>query len=239
MAGHHLTPAAAPPGAAAVVDSYVAELAGLLSGPRRFRQRVADEIRDGLWEAAIAHAGAGAPTVDAARLAVADFGDPGHVAAGFAAEAAAAQARLTALAFTVTGPLVGVWWLLVLHPPGAWPWHLSPAALIQAIPALPLVAIACLAAVAALVTTGRPARLLPFTPRHALTAATVTALTCMAGDLVVLAVLAERTIAAPGTAPWLLATIATTCSLARLAFARHALATCSRTRRTLAPGDAL
>lgn len=239
MAGNHLTPPATPPDAATVVDSYVAELAGGLSGPRGFRRRVTDEIRDGLWEAASAYAGAGAPTVDAARLAVADFGDPGHVAAAFAAEAAAAQARLTALAFTVTGPLVGVWWLLTLHPPGSWPWHLNPAGLIHAIPALPLVAIAGLAAVAALVTTGHPSHLLPFTPRHALNAATLTALTCMAGDLVVLGVLAERTIVAPGTAPWILATVATACSLARLAFAGHALASCSRTRRFLAPGDAL
>ena len=63
----------------------------------------------------------------AAREAVAD---------AFAGELATAYARRTIALYVITGPLVGIWWLLLLRPD---PWRAGLIALLAAIPVLPLI----------------------------------------------------------------------------------------------------
>lgn len=229
MPHHTLTTASSQ--AHAVVEDYLAELAARLPGPRGARAAVVAEIGDGLYEATAGHAVRGLTPLAAARAAVAEFGTPDEVAAAFVEELATAQARRTVCAFLATGPLVGVWWLLLLAPE---PWRHEPSALWTAIPALPLVAIGSLAALTAVVTTGRLTRWLPATtPRQAVTAAALTGLACLAGDLAVLATLAFRTAATTASLPWALGATAATGSAIRMLCSQHVVRHCLQTRRTI------
>jgi hypothetical protein len=81
----------------------------------------------------------------------AQFGAPQAVAAAFAGELATAYARRTLAWFAATGPPVGVWWLLLLHPD---PWRTSLTALLAAIPVIPLIVIGLAAATSTLAATG-------------------------------------------------------------------------------------
>ena len=68
----------------------------------------------------------------------------------------------------MTGPLVGVWWLLVLYPT---PWRSGVVALFAAIPVFPLIIAAIATAAGTFATTGRLMRWLPeASPRQALLA---------------------------------------------------------------------
>jgi hypothetical protein len=188
VASHHLT--AGHVGWASVLERYLTELSARLRGPRGARTRVLAEIHDGLTEAIDAHLADGMPPDAAASAAIAEFGDPPTVARSFAAELATASARHTIATFIATGPLVGIWWLLLLHPA---PWHSGVLAALIAIPALPLIALAIATAAGTFATTGRLMRWLPETPAsRALTAATAIAILCLAADLTVLGVLAAH-----------------------------------------------
>ena len=55
------------------------------------------------------------PPDQAQAAAVAQFGSPQAVADAFTGELATAYARRTIALFVLTGPLVGIWWLLLLH----------------------------------------------------------------------------------------------------------------------------
>jgi hypothetical protein len=188
MASHHLT--AGHVGSAPALERYLTELSARLRGPRDARTRVMAEIHDGLTEAIHAHLADGMPPDAAANAAIAEFGDPATVARSFASELATASARRTIATFIATGPLVGIWWLLLLHPA---PWRSGVLAALIAIPALPLIALAIATAAGTFATTGRLMRWLPETPAsRALTAATAIATLCLAADLTVLGVLAAH-----------------------------------------------
>jgi hypothetical protein len=88
---------------------------------------VSDRIVHGLTE------------TEAAQAAITEFGPPDAVADAFRGELATAYARRTIALFVVTGPLVGIWWLLLLQPH---PWRTGVIALIVAIPVIPLLPIA-------------------------------------------------------------------------------------------------
>ena len=187
MASHHLT--AGHVGSAPALGRYLTELSARLRGPRGNRTRVLAEIHDGLTQAIDGHLADGMPP-DAARAAIAEFGNPATVARSFGAELATAAARRTIATFIATGPLVGIWWLLLLH---AAPWRSGVLAALIAIPALPLIALAIATAAGTFATTGRLMRWLPETPAsRALTAATAIATLCLAADLTVLGVLAAH-----------------------------------------------
>ena len=98
------------------------------------------------------------PADAAATAAVREFGDPDVIARSFAEELATASARRTIAAFILTGPLVGIWWLLLLDPA---PWRTGIVAAVMAIPALPLIALAIATAAGTYATTGRLMRWLP------------------------------------------------------------------------------
>ena len=134
------------------IRAYLDEVAAALRGPRRRRERILTELRDGLEEAVAARTAGGQPADRAAVLAIAEFGSPDVVAAAFAGELATGFARRTLSAYVATGPLVGIWWLLLLRPD---PWRAGLAALLTAIPVVPLIAVGLVAAAGTLAATGR------------------------------------------------------------------------------------
>ncbi len=183
MAGHRVT-VTARTRAQARVDAYVGELARLLRGPRRRRARILAELRDGLDEAIADQKTDGRTEDQAVESAIDHFGTPQAVADAFAGELVTAYGRHTIAWYIATGPLVGIWWLLLLQPH---PWRAGLVALLTAIPVLPLIAVAIATAAGTFATTGRLIRWLPeASPYRALTATTAIAAIALAGDLTVI-----------------------------------------------------
>lgn len=202
-----------------IIDRYLAALATRLPGSRRARDAVLDELRDGLSELTARYTDNGHPPLAAAKAAVAEFGTVDQVAAAFAGELVTRQARQIIAVLIVTGPLVGVWWLLLLAP-------VSPAG----IPTLPLIGAAVLTGLLVLATTGGLARWLPSTaPARALTGATTVVAACIAGDIGMLTTLAIGS----NTELGVVAVVAVLASLIRLGWSVHLLRTCLSARRAL------
>ena len=217
MAGNHLTTQPAQ----AQLDAYCRDLAARLRGPRRRREQILAELRDGLDHAVSDRTNHGLTDTEAAKAAITEFGTPDAVAHAFRGELATAYARRTISLFVLTGPLVGIWWLLLLQPH---PWRTGVIALIVAIPVIPLIPIAVAAAATALATTGRLIRWLPeSTPSGALTATIAIAALILAADLAVLTIYALSNMPARP-----LAALAITASLLRITCSlitlRHATA---------------
>ena len=178
----------------ALLSAYLDRVAAGLRGLRRHRSRILAELSDGLHEATAGRLLEGLPAERAATAAIASFGDPDEVAAGFGGELVTGYARHTLAWYLLTGPAVGLWWLLLLQPS---PWHAGVAALAAAIPVLPLVVVAVAAAATSLATTGRLMRWLPETgPQRALAATRGVAVLAVAGDLLIFAVCLRSTVAA-------------------------------------------
>jgi hypothetical protein len=211
MAGHRVSASSTLAAVDVQMDAYLTELASRLRGPRRRREAIIAELRDGLHDAADHH-GARALTPDqAATAAIAQFGTPQAVADAFAGELATAYARRTIAGYIVTGPLVGVWWLLLLLHPH--PWRTGVIALLAAIPVIPLIVIAIAAAGGTFATTGRLMRWLPeASPRRALSAVTVIATLCLAVDLAMITIFGLSDKAPEGVA-----IVAVAASLTRIA----------------------
>jgi hypothetical protein len=209
MANHRITANTDTPPASAL-DAYLSDLTARLGGPRRRREAILTELRDGLEHATDVHIAAGLPPERAATAAIAQFGTPQAVADAFRGELATAYARRTIACFIATGPLVGIWWLLLLHPS---PWRTGLVALVAAIPVIPLIVIAIATAGKTLATTGRLMRWLPETgPHRALTATTAIAALSMTGDLTMITI---YLVSGMPTRP--LAAIAIAASLLRIA----------------------
>lgn len=191
------------------------------------------ELEDGLWTAAIAHQTRGLPPEEAARAAVAEFGDPRIIGAGFAQELAAGTGRRVGLALLTTGPLVGMSWLLMAAATWRWTGQELPAALglVAALVGLALV-VAVPAAVLSVAVSGRLSRWLPTGPQVGPTAAAVAASACVAGDLVLLGGLLASTVVTGGVA-WPAALLAAGASSTRLSLAGRAARRCLAARATL------
>jgi len=171
------------------IDTYLGEIATHLHGPRRRRAQILAELRDGLELSVADQMAAGRPEEDAVSAAIARFGTPTAVAAAFAGELTIAYARQVLAWFVATGPLVGIWWLLLLHPR---PWHDGVAALVAAIPVLPLVVAGLAAAATTFATTGRLIRWLPEAGgRRAAAAVLAVAGLAIAGDVTIVGVYLE------------------------------------------------
>lgn len=174
------------------VEVYLGELARLLRGPRRRREQILAELRDSIGHAVDERIAGGLTETQAAKETIAEFGTPQVVADAFAGELATAYARRTIAVYIASGPLVGIWWLLLLQPH---PLRAGLVALLLAIPVLPLIAIAIAAAATTLATTGRLIRWLPeASPRRALTAAVAIAVLVLAADNTVIAIYARSDI---------------------------------------------
>jgi hypothetical protein len=191
------------------------------------------ELEDGLWTATLAHHATGLPPEEAARAAVAKFGDPRIVGAGFAPELAAATGRGVGLALLTTGPLVGSCWLLLAATTWRWTGQEPPAALglVAALVGLVLV-VAVPAAVLSVSLSGRLSRWLPTSPQVGATAAAVAASACVAGDLFLLGGLLAAAVLAGGVA-WPAALLAAGASSTRLSLAGRATRRCLAARAAL------
>lgn len=202
-------------------DAYLAEVAARLHGPRRRRAAVIEELRDGLDQAVTDDLARGHTADEATTAAIDQFGEPRAVADAFAGELATAYARRTIALYLLSGPLVGIWWLLLLRPQ---PWRVGLVALLAAIPVLPLIALAVLTGAGTLATTGRLMPWLPETgPRRAVAAAKAVACLALIGDVTLIIMLA---ISGPPVRP--LTTIALAGSLVRITASALVLV---RTRR--------
>ena len=201
------------------VEAYLDAVAAWLTGPRRARAAVVDELRDGLLAAVAAHRGRGLPAAEATSAALREFGPPDELAAMFAEELACARARGVSRTYLVTGPLVGACWLalLVPHGPGTLP------------ASLPLICAAVVTGVAVLLATGRASRLVRVAPGDLLDMAALLGLLCIAGDTVTI-----TTMVTSGPPAGLLATLALTASAVRLACSFLAVQRCIGARRALA-----
>ena len=121
-----------------LISGYLDALAGQLPGP------VVEELAGGLEDTYRRHLGLGLASEAAARAAVAEFGDPGLIAAEFAR---AHPARRAARRLLAAGPVVGACWAVALVTGRAWTWPVPVVARI--VPGVVLVAIVALLAVAA------------------------------------------------------------------------------------------
>jgi MFS family permease len=205
MASDHIT----THNAEAQVEAYLAELATRLRGPARRRMQILAELGDGLDQAIADRTGGGVAEDRAIAAAIAEFGTPSVVANAFAGELATAYARRTVALYILTGPLVGICWLLVLQPH---PWRTGVLALLAAIPVLPLIIIAVATAAATFATTGRLIRWFPeASPGRALTATIAIAALVLVVDLTVIAIFTQSD--APASA---LAMLAVSASLTRI-----------------------
>jgi hypothetical protein len=175
-----------PAVAEARLRAYLEAVAAALPGPRRHRGRILDELGDGLDRAAADRTAAGLGPAEAVDAAIDAFGTPDVVADAFAGELATASARRMLGWFVATGPLVGMWWLLLLHPQ---PWQAGVVALLAAIPVIPLVAVALATAAGTFATTGRLMRWLPETgPRRALAGVVAVGVLVIGADATIIAV---------------------------------------------------
>jgi HAAS domain-containing protein len=233
MADPGLTDADLDRAAQHVIDVYLADLASRLVGPAAARAAILAELEDGLRAATASHQAMGLPREEAAKAAVAEFGDPGTVAAGFGPELAAATGRRVGLGLLITGPLVGTSWLLLATTTWRWAGREPPAALglVAALVGLVL-AVAIPAAVLSVAVSGRLSQWLPAGPRSAATTAATAASACVAGDLVLLAGLLASTVFAGGVA-WPAALLAAGASSLRLSLAGRAARRCLAARATV------
>jgi len=233
MADPSLTDPSLDPAARRVIGAYLAELADHLGGPAAVRAAILAELEDGLWTATAAHQAQPMSPEEAARAAVAEFGHPGTVAAGFGPELAAATGRRVGLGLLATGPLVGSSWLLVAASTWRWSGGESPAVLglVAGLVGLVLV-VAVPAAVLSVALSGRLSRWLPAGPRVAATAAATAASACVAGDLVLLGGLLAAAVLTGGLA-WPAALLAAGASSTRLSLAGRAARRCLAARATL------
>jgi hypothetical protein len=102
-----------------LIDGYVAGL------HRRLPPAIAEEAAGGLIETYEQHLAAGAGEREAARAALAEFGDLPTVAAEFTRQA---PGRLTARLLLATGPVAGACWAAALLLGRAWTWPVPAAA---------------------------------------------------------------------------------------------------------------
>lgn len=102
------------------IDTYVAELARSLPGPRHIRQGMLAELDDGLRDAADAHRAAGVAPREAELLAVRETGPVQELAIDYRTELAARSGRHTAMLLALTMLASTAAWDLI--------WYVVPSA---------------------------------------------------------------------------------------------------------------
>jgi hypothetical protein len=231
MAGGDMSgPRPRPAGRDPVAD-YLAAVAARLTGPAAVRVAICDELRDGLLETLDRQFARGRSHQEATAAAIAEFGDPPTVAAAFAPELAAVQARRVALGLLATGPLVGLAWVAAVAANALPPWRQQ---LTGPWLALPLVGLALGVAGPALGLTlaatgrlgGRLGRRVSLPP----TAAAVAALAAVVADLTLLTIVGGQALTGPGLSMWAPVLLAVGASMARVTLAGRALRRCLAAR---------
>lgn len=218
-----------------LIDDYLDEVSGELVGPAPARDDILAELRDGIFAAVQDRLRQVPDPVEAARRVVGEFGRPSVVAAGFATELAARQARRVGLGLVVSGPIVGGIWLVTLgaRPDALLAGHLRDGWAVAPLFTLVL-AIVVPAAILAVVAIGRLERWMPGLPRVAPTAAALGSAGCVVGDLVLLTMFAASITAVSTSSRWpVLVAVAPLASVVRLAVAGRGLRQCLAVRAQL------
>jgi hypothetical protein len=127
-----------------LIRGYLATLSAQLPAP------VVEELADGLAETYEFYLRQGLAPGRAAESAVAEFGEPQVIVAGFVS---VNPARSVARRLLWTGPAVGACWAAVLITSRAWAWPIPPA--VRILPGLILIAVVALLATAAFGTRYR------------------------------------------------------------------------------------
>ena len=194
-----------------LVTDYLLDIEARIPRWPLARRSALDELADGLLDAVTHYRSRGLDPDDAAARAVHDCGPASTVAAEFVQVLATGQARRTALTLLLSGPLIGLLWLMTLVP------DQSPDALLLRIPVLgPLAVTAGATCLLTLLATGPAIRWLPKAcpcPRRA------TATACAAAsvaDVVVLATAIFISFGQPSSTRWMPGLIAVSASLLRL-----------------------
>jgi hypothetical protein len=217
-----------------LLAGYLAAVAGRLTGPPAARVAVADELRDGLLEALATHQARGCTPQEAAAAAIAEFGDPGTVATAFGPELAAVQARRVALGLLVSGPLVGLSWIVAVAASALPPWQQQLTGPWLALPLVALaLAVACPALGLTVAATGAVGRALGRRVRLAPTAAAVAGLAAVVADLTLLAIITGQALTTPAARAWAPVLVAVGASLTRGTLAGRAARRCLATRAAL------
>lgn len=102
-----------------LIRSYLDELA------QRLPAGAVEELADGLEETYQRHRRQGLSATDAARSAIAEFGQPRQVTTAFARQSAGHR---TAIALLATAPVFALLWGTTLITTRAWTWHIPPSA---------------------------------------------------------------------------------------------------------------
>jgi hypothetical protein len=209
MDPRHLTTGDVHPAAAEIIGGYLIALQSRLPAGRRYRARILAEIADGLACAVRQQTDLGAAPAAAARRAVAEFGDPRALAAGFARAYGPVAAHRLGLGLVATGPLVGLTWVVAYPADGAG-LRTPVADLLSTLPLLPLIlAVTVPAAIVAASGAGWAARRLRLPARVVTGAALVAAIGCTAGDLsLLLTALFGHRLAAAGPVSLTMAAVA-------------------------------
>jgi hypothetical protein len=223
-----------PPADRDPVEGYLAAVGARLSGPPAARAAITDELRDGLLETVEVHRTRGCTLREATAAAIEEFGDPPVVAAAFAPELAAVQARRVALALMVTGPLVGLTWLIAAAVNALPPWRHQ---LTGPWLALPVAGLALVVAGPALgltvAATGRLGRRFGSRASFPPTTAAVAGLAAVVADLTLLAIISGHALTGPGSSTWAPVMLAVGASLTRITLAGRAARRCLATRAAL------
>jgi hypothetical protein len=98
-----------------MIEAYVAELGGVLRGPRSVKADMLAEVRDGLLDATEAYRESGLDEDGAQRRAIADFGSVPEVAPDFQVELGLSQARRTAILISIVLATQPVVWRLAMY----------------------------------------------------------------------------------------------------------------------------
>jgi hypothetical protein len=208
VARHLNSPPSQP--TSAVLALYLADVDARIPGWRRGRRSALRELAHGLDDAAAHYRGLGVDPETAAARAIRDCGPPAVVAAEFTDMLATGQARRTALALLLTGPFVGLLWLMTLTP------ERSPDALLLRVPILGfLVTSAITAALLALAATGPAIRWLPDRLRAPCKATAAACAAAAGADVVVLTFATWSALEQPSATRWLPGLIAAAASLLR------------------------
>lgn len=183
MAGDQLT--GDPGDTRAIVAEYTSAVTGRLDAPTSLLIDIRDEVEDGLSEAIESYRREGLPPEEAARAAVAEFGEPAVTAAAFATGLRLARARRTGLGLMATGPVVGLLWIVAVLTTGLSSGRLAGLWVVLPVVAL-AVAVGAPASELAVLSTGRLSRHLAGHPGLAPAAVTVACVAAVVGDATIL-----------------------------------------------------
>lgn len=211
-----------------VVDGYLGEIDRTLVAPPAVRAAVMAEMGDGLLEAVADFQERGLPEEEAVRAAIAEFGEPGRIAAAFQPELCARQVRRSALTLMTSGPIVGIAWLagavFAYMPPArhhlSGPWWALPLAGVAIVVGIP-------GLVVAITATGRTGLRLTFPPRLPAKAVSIASVAAVTADATMLTTVGLYLSMTSVSSP-LLFVPAIAASLVRICLATRAFRGCRR-----------